>query len=125
MFRGGKASNTNDWEMGTRGEAKTPCRKRKTTISNRLSAVPVNIEAMQKPTMVTRNRRLRPMRSDSVPTSGMKMATAMRYEASTQAISSWVADRAPCMRGSATVAMVVSRTCRLAPSTTPTKINSR
>ena len=30
---GGKASNTKDWEMGTRGDANTPCANRYTTIS--------------------------------------------------------------------------------------------
>src|SRR5579883_1656534 len=48
------------------------------------------------------------------------MPLATRYDVSTQVISSTLAENAPCMCGSATLTMLVSRTSRIVPSITET-----
>src|SRR5579884_1538376 len=48
------------------------------------------------------------------------MPLATRYDVSTQVISSTLAENAPCMCGSATFTMLVSRTSRIVPSITET-----
>src|ERR1700758_958777 len=53
------------------------------------------------------------------------IAAATMYEVSTQVIWSCVADRLPCMRGSATLAMVLSSACRIDASMIVTVIMPR
>ena len=53
------------------------------------------------------------------------MAAATMYEVNTQAIWSWVAEKLPCMLGSATLAMVVSITCITVASMTEAVMNPR
>jgi hypothetical protein len=75
--------------------------------------MPHSAEASVKPMIDTRNSGLRPKRSASQPVSGVMIAAATMYEVSTQVIWSCVAERLPCMRGSATLAMVLSSACRI------------
>ncbi len=53
------------------------------------------------------------------------IAAATMYEVSTQAIWSCVADRLPCMCGSATLAMVLSSACRIEASITESVMSPR
>jgi hypothetical protein len=57
-----------------------------------------------------------PNRIASQPEGSVIIADATIYEVNTQAIWSWVAERDPCMWGSATLAIVVSITCIIVPS---------
>ena len=54
---------------------------------------------------------MRPYRAAIQPTGAVMMAEAMTYEVSTQVIWSIVLSRLLCMKGSATLAMVLSSTC--------------
>jgi len=78
-----------------------------------------------KPATEKRNTCLRPIRPASQPLSGIMIAAAMMYEVSTQAIWSWVAENEPCMRGSATLAMVLSSVCIIVAAVSESKIRVR
>src|SRR4051812_44917846 len=56
---------------------------------------------------------------------GRTTTFARMYDVLTQAISSWVADRFPAMRGSATLMMVVSRISIIAAVISPSRMNQR
>ena len=64
-----------------------------------------------KPLRQAMNRYLRPNRAAIQPTGAVMIAAAVMYEVSTQVISSKLADRLPCIYGSATLAMVWSSAC--------------
>src|SRR5512143_2685271 len=121
----GNVSSSTDWESGTRLAPNTPCSRRKTTISGRLCAAPHSMEVTVNPATDHMNTRLRPMRAARKPVSGMKIAAATMYEVSTQEICSCVALIAPCMCGSATLAIVVSSACMMVASITDTVMRPR
>src|SRR5580658_9277251 len=68
-------------------------------------------------------KRLRPKVPASQPLIGKTMAFETRYEVRTQVLSSLLAPRFPAMYGSATLAMLVSRTSMKAASATTTAIS--
>src|ERR1700722_4291675 len=95
-----------DCDSGTRAAPNTPCRMRNVTICGSDCAAPHIIDVMVKPTRHVMNRYFRPNRAASQPTGAVMIAAAVIYDVRTQVISSDVADRLPCMYGSATLAIV-------------------
>src|SRR5262249_35287003 len=71
-------------------------------------AAPHMAEAPVNPATAHTNRRLRPNRALNHPAVGIMIAEATMYEVMTQATWSCVAEKVPCMCGSATAAMVQS-----------------
>ena len=96
------------WLSGIRNAPQAPCAIRSRTSAASELAMPQNSENTVKPPTATRNRRRRPSRAASQPVAGSITALATMYEVSTQEIWSWVAEKVPCMCGSATAAMVQS-----------------
>src|SRR5260370_2487461 len=76
----------------------------------RLGAAPQNSELSVNRKMQRRKKRFRPKRLASHPLMGRTMALETRYEVSTHVLSSLLAPRLPAICGSATLAMLVSRT---------------
>src|ERR1700709_220611 len=104
-------SNIVDCDSGTSAAPNTPCNSRNTTICVSDCAAPHIMEVTVKPIRQVMNRYLRPNRDASHPTGAVMIAAAVIYDVRTQVISSYVADRLPCMYGSATFAMVWSSAC--------------
>src|SRR5262249_946651 len=89
----------------------SPWSTRMATRNSRFGAIPDRNELTVNSTVQIRKNRRRPNRADSQPVAGMTTALAARKALMTQDISSTPADSEPCMWGSATLVMLVSRTC--------------
>ena len=73
---GGLMSSSTACDSGTSAAPKTPCSKRNATISGSEVAMPHSSDAAVKPTIETRNSRLRPKRRASQPVGGVMIAAA-------------------------------------------------
>src|SRR5579864_8340900 len=109
--------------MGWSPPPPTPWMTRKMIRIARLGAAPQNSELRVKRKMQRRKKRFRPKRLASHPLMGRTMALDTRYEVSTHVLSSLLAPRLPAMYGSATLAILVSRTSMKAAMATTTAIN--
>ncbi len=98
-------------DSGTSAAPPTPCSSRNTTICGSVCAAPHSIDVAVNPARHMMNSRLRPNRTAIHPTGAVMIAAEITYDVSTQVISSCVADRLPCMYGSATLAIAESSTC--------------
>src|SRR5580704_11445028 len=88
----------------------------------RLGAMPHRSEAIVNSRMHSMKKRLRPNAVASQPLIGSTMAFETRYDVNTQVLSSLLAPRSPARCGSATLAMLVSRTSMNAAIATTTAI---
>ncbi len=77
-FSGGKLSARMAWPEGCSPPPAAPCRARSTISEARLGASPHNSEAIVKPVMQTRKKRLRPKVLESQPEIGITMALVTR-----------------------------------------------
>ena len=86
-------------DSGTIGAPNPPCRMRQnTSISSAFDMPHASVARVKMPTdqIITR---LPPKRAASQPVIGVTIAVARMLKVITQAISSWVADSAPCICG--------------------------
>src|SRR5438093_13008331 len=90
------------------------------TRNSRLGAIPERNDDSVKSSVQIRKKRLRPSRPESHPVAGLITAFAARYEVSTHAIASTLAEREHCMCGRATLVTLVSTTCITVTSITET-----
>src|SRR6266850_4402878 len=108
--------------MGCSPPPPAPCRIRKTIIAPRLGAMPHSTELSVNTARQIRKNRLRPSSVTNHPVMGSTMAFDTRYDVRTHVLWSVVALKLPAMYGSATLAMLVSRTSMNAASATTTAI---
>ena len=94
-------------DTGTSGAPKAPCSTRQPTRASIEPAKPQAKVAMVKPATQAVHSSRQPKRSASQPASGVATAVATRLAVTTQAIWSCVADSAPWICGSDTVAAVM------------------
>jgi hypothetical protein len=71
-------------------------------------AKPQSTDETPKPTIANKNVRRKPSRASTAASAGNALALAIKYEVSTQAACSRVADKLPCNTGKATFATVMS-----------------
>src|SRR5215469_9289997 len=98
-------------DSGTSAAPNMPWNSRNTTICDNVCAAPHSIDVTVKPARHAMNRYLRPNRDAIHPTGAVMIAAAVMYDVRTQVISSKLADRLPCIYGSATFAIVWSSAC--------------
>src|SRR5277367_541607 len=103
----------------------SPCINRAKTICGKDCAAPHSMDATVNPATEDRNTCLRPIWLASHPLNGVMIAAAAMYEVRTQLIWSCVAETEPCMRGSATLAIVVSSADMIDASMTETVMSVR
>ena len=94
------------WLSGTRGAPNAPWKIRATTSSSRDGASPQASDATVNPLTPQSRIVRRENRAASQPVIGVATAVAMMLKVTTRAIWSVVADSAPCICGSDTLAMV-------------------
>src|SRR5262245_5311720 len=109
--------------IGCRPPPPSPCSTRNRRSRPRLGAIPHSKELSVKKPMHDMKNRLRPTMPAIQPLIGRTMAFDTRYDVSTHVLSSLLTPRLPAMYGSATVAMLVSRTSMKAARATTTAIN--
>ena len=98
-WRRGKVANRIDCDSGTSGAPAPPCRMRHSTSISRDCAIPQSSVATVKHPTDQSITRLVPKRDTSQPVIGVTTAVARMLNVMAQAISSWVADSAPCICG--------------------------
>ncbi len=86
-------------DKGTTGAPAPPCRMRQNTSISSDCDIPHNRVASVKVPIDHTMTRFAPKRAVSQPVIGVTMAVARMLNVITQAISSWVADIAPCICG--------------------------
>src|SRR5271165_798763 len=89
----------------------------------KLQATPQSSELSVNTAMQIMKNRLRPNRPTNHPLMGNTIAFETRYDVNTQVLSSLLAPKSPAMWGSATLAMLVSRTSMNAARDTTTAIS--
>ena len=97
--RRGNVSSRMVCDSGTTGAPAPPCTMRHTTSVSSDCAIPHSKVATEKQAMHQTITRLVPKRATSQPVIGVTTAVARMLNVITQAISSWVADIAPCICG--------------------------
>ena len=98
-WRRGKVANRIDCDSGITGAPAPPCRMRHNTSISSDCAMPHSNVAAVKQAIDQIMTRLVPKRDTSQPVIGVTTAVARMLNVITQAISSWVADSAPCICG--------------------------
>ena len=122
---GGLMSSRVACDIGISAAPDNPWTRRASTICGSDCARPHSAEASVKPSIEYRKILRRPKRPASQPESGVMIAAATMYEVSTHDIWSCVAERLPCMCGSATLAIVLSSACMIEASITDSVIRPR
>src|ERR1700737_1004139 len=111
------------WAIGCSPPPPAPCRTRKSRRSPKLGAKPQSKELTVKIPKQPMKKRFRPKAPASHPLMGRMMAFETRKDVNTHVLWSLLAPRFPAMYGSATLAMLVSRTSMNAASATTTAIS--
>src|SRR4029077_20286485 len=121
-FSGGNVSARIACAMGCKPPPPAPCSTRKRMIAPRVGAAPHRWELSVKIARQIMKNRFRPKIPANQPVIGRTMALDTRYDVKIQVLSSLLAPRFPAMWGSATFAMLVSRTSMKAAMATRTAI---
>ena len=123
--RRGKVLSRMVCDSGTSGAPAPPCRMRHTTSTSSDPASPHSRVDTENPAIPHTMTLLTPKRATSQPVIGVTTAVARILNVITQAISSWVAESAPCICGR--MVEVVSSAVEYSeePSTTAIRISQR
>src|SRR5579875_2622985 len=100
LFSGGNVSARIAWAMGCRPPPPTPWMTRDISRIAKLGAIPQNSELNVNRETQIRKKRFRPSRETNQPVIGHTTAYEIRYEVSTQVLSSLLAPMLPAMCGS-------------------------
>ena len=124
-WRRGKVSNRIDCDSGTTGAPAPPWTMRQSTSVSSDCAMPQNNVATVKQPIEQTITRLVPKRDTSQPVIGVTTAVARMLNVIAQAISSWVADIAPCICGRMVEVVSSAVPYKEDPSTTVAMVSQR
>src|SRR5262245_57250281 len=99
------------WAIGTTGPPPSPWSTRIATRNQRFGARPDRKELTVKRIVQIKKSRRRPSAPVSQAVAGITIALAARYDVMAHEVSSTLVESDPCMCGSATFVMLVSRIC--------------